>query len=415
MSLNRNALGRRIRRRRKELHLTQDEVPGFSRSAIAMYESGRRVPPRKKLEDLSRSLAIPLEELSDALVPHSGQNFRTAAEEAYYSGRYREAFRTARQYWQWATDTHDPLEISQASALLERIARHLSPEQFLFDEFQALPYESLTGLSHWARSNDHWELALMISEWLIRSLKDTNSDEYWKAVRNRSRICIDMGHFQQAIFWYDRALLQKDMAFDLRLRARASRLVPMAFEHRMDHNERQDLLRHTQRNPLVWQIYWWAVTHYYWWTEDWDSLQQAYDQSLAFYPPDWAKGYQLLLLGIKAALEWHHQHSLATMERLHHALRSDRVDTLAGSDISQDLWHDWLILSRDTNAPDWEVDWSSYILLLVGSQRIGLAQWFSDRMPARPNDALPLSLSIQLKRFRERSRPWNDPVMENWE
>lgn len=409
-----NMIGERIKRRRKELKLRQDQFPGVSRSAMAMYESGERTPPPDKLAIIAQTLGLRIEDLTETITQKTGHKMNRLATEAYAAGSYREAFRYARRFWSWATDTNDPLEISKAASLVQSIAYHLSPEEMMQDEFDEMPYESLRGLIHWSRLNDQWDFSLTLSQIMIKRWPARTGEEYWKALRNRARLCIDVGHFKQAVFWYGKALDNPDLPFDTEVQLRLGRHIALVFDGRGNPDEWSALRPHITRNPLNWQMYWWVVTHHYWWTEsNFAALDEAYCEALSTFPSDWAEGYKLALSGVKAAIDWHIHKNTDSLDRLLHLLRTDTVDQVAGSDIMEDLWHDWLILARDTGDHQAAVEWSTYILHLVASKRLGFAEWLANRMPSIDPQSLPLSMAILLSRFRARSRPWRDPLMDD--
>ena len=406
-----NMIGERIKRRRKQLGLRQDQFPGVSRSALAMYESGQRTPPSDKLALIAQTLGLHLDDLTETITQRTGHKLYRLATEAYAAGSYREAFRYARHFWSWATDTRDPLEISKAASLVKSIAYHLTPEEMMHDEFDEMPYESLRGLINWTRLNDQWDFSLTLSQIMIKRWPSRTGEEYWKALRNRSRLCIDVGHFKQAVFWYEKALENPELPFDIEIQLRIGRQIALVYDGRGNPEEWSALRPHVTRNPLNWQMYWWVVTHHYWWSGQFKTLSQAYREALSDYPADWGEGYKLALAGVKAAIDWHIDRHTDSIDRLLHLLRTDTVDHVAGSDIMEDLWHDWLFLARDTNNQHAALEWSSYILHLVASKRTGLAQWLADRMPPVNADSMPVSMAILLSRFRSRSRPWHDPLI----
>ena len=408
-----NMLGERIKRHRKALGLLQGQFPGVSRSALAMYEAGLRTPPPKKLAAIALVLGLRVEDLTETITQKTGNKWHRLAIEAYAAGFYRDAFRYARRCWNWATGMNDPLETSKASALVQSIAYHLTPDEMMQDEFDAMPYESLRGLIHWARLSNQWDFALSLSNIMIKRWPAKAGGEYWKAIRNRARFCRDIGHFKQSAYWYTKALEDPDLSFETSTQVQLAHHMVLVFDGRGNPDAWPELHHYATSSPLNWQMYWWTVTHHYWWTDNFDALEKTYHDALASYPPEWSDGYKLALSGIKAVIDWQVHKNRNSLEHLRHLLQTDSVDQLAGHDVMEDLWHDWLILAKESGDPQATEEWASYILHLVAINRLGFAEWFANRMPTLEPQQLPLSMGILLSRFRSRSTPWRDPLMDD--
>ncbi len=297
-----NMIGERIRRRRRELGWKQDRIPGFTRSAISMYETGKRIPPPDKLSALAKALGVPLEQLTDTLTVKAGRALRATVENAYLHGDYVDAFRRGRQFQRWARETDDPIQMDQADTLVATITTHMSAGEILDAELQDLPWSSLDSIFHLGRMAQPRQrfMMLMASTWLIRKTPAYTPD-FWKAIRDRARLCLELGYFATAAYWYGLATTDTEQSFDRKLQAQISAWNAQSYVGSLDvsANEINLLKQHSIRSPLNWQLYWGFVLHRLWHQRNWVELREAYREAITVYPTGWSSGYRIALLGVE--------------------------------------------------------------------------------------------------------------------
>lgn len=406
-----NMIGERIRRRRRELGLRQDRVPGFTRSAISMYETGQRTPPPDKISALAKALGMPLEELTDSITTKAGRSLKAVAEEAYLRGEFDEAFRESRKFQRWARGTDDPIYMHDADALVSLITAHMASGEILDAELKDLPISSLDSMFHMARSAHPRQryMMMMASTMLIRKIPEGTPD-YWRAIRDRARLCLDMGYFSTAAHWYRTATCDEEQSFDRKLQAQIAAWQAEMYAGEYLHDDVVEQAKvHSVRSPLTWQLYWGLLLRRCWLARDWKALEEFHREAVGLYPTAWSVGYRIAFLGVEAILDWVTKHELATARRLKAILGNDRVNALAGLDVAESLWEDWLLVVRELDQPEGPLDWASYIMQLIAEGRDGRARWFIQRMPEPRN--MPLGMALAIKRFSQHVSPWRDPLL----
>lgn len=396
-------IGERIRKHREEQGLTQGrlaQLVNVKQGTLGTYERGQRGVPSATLARIARALSIPLEDLTESLNSQRGHRYRDAALTALQTGQHLTAFEHARDYWRWATDARDPLEISRSDALLKTAGANLAPEDILGSDLKSMHFESLRAMLVLARIQESWALADALNRAMIEKAAPASS-EWYKAIRNRARIVLERGAFADAVYWYDQALTEPDMPFTARVPLELSRQVALTFLGRQESERLAQLKAHATVNPMSWQIYWWCVTHNAWWTGDWTTLGTALQEAKRSYPGDWSETYQMVLLGVEAAWAAYQYDDRRPLDRLRHLIRTGATEALSGYGSAPDLWHDWLLTARDCRDPEAIGDWASYLINLFSAGRAGMAIWFLDRLAPLAFEDFPPIAAARLRMFRE--------------
>lgn len=89
MSINMECIGTRIKKRRKELQLTQTDIKricGISSGSLSEIENGNRTPSILIFYELSRALKCSMDWLATGVSPDTEDNFFSASEENFLKG-----------------------------------------------------------------------------------------------------------------------------------------------------------------------------------------------------------------------------------------------------------------------------------------------------------------------------------------
>ncbi len=337
-------LGAALKKRREELGLTLNEVPGFKKTTVSRWENGTRRPRIEHLAQLARVYQLNFEELIalgrypiEDKSPH--KVLIRDARDALEHGDIDTAFRLATKLSRTAQKANNQHDLSIAIALLDDILADASLEDLEWRAFKNFDKLILEELRTYSRQHDD-DSTIRLTNGLMLKRSVPGSEDHLRALQNLAAVASKVGNFTQmeqyaetdARWAQERG---KDNAYQY-----ARLFAEMARFHQGKLTKPHQVVRPPFWNPYVWRVYWWVVLHTAWIQGHWGFIAGGLKEARATYDLTWGPGALYDLAGVEAALQCHRGPCDPAIAHLQDLLVADLgLDTDVAFNIEEDLVH----------------------------------------------------------------------------
>ncbi len=393
------AFGQKVKMYRKRLGLVQRDIPGFSHTIIANYEAGKSLPRGKRLWELARALNVRPEDL----LPPTAQSLSSTrhrsysrAMEAMACDDWESALLEAQDFSRVAFRLGDAALIDQSYVLMDTIAPHIPEDEVVRSVLRYtrdLPI--LRRMVSKAFRSGHYQLALLINETEWRVLQDGttySNEDYGRIVRNRARLLLELGQFDDSIHWYRKAqALARELQNGVVLNACILSESECRLHAGLPTLDVDSLAHWALESRMTWRIYWHHQAYRAWRSGEWTQLARLLKEAYESYR--WTDGRDDLLLEVMHTALLIHQGDDAALARLDPVLTLPNLDHVAGDGARRDILYDYVQLLLDLEHPSATLEWSMQLHAAHSSERYGWEHCFLQRHPRPLNyDAIPVAI-----------------------